>query len=50
MNDHHKCNRCDSRADVYAAGPYAGDWADYFCLDHIPFSYNVLDNLNKKGK
>ncbi len=36
---------CESVATVYAGGPYANDWADYYCNDHIPSGYRVWDNL-----
>lgn len=39
---------CERRADVYAGGPYANDWADYYCHDHIPAGFRVWDRLDKQ--
>jgi hypothetical protein len=36
---------CERVATVYAGGPYSGDWADYYCNDHIPSGYRVWDKL-----
>jgi hypothetical protein len=36
---------CERVATVYAGGPYSGDWADYYCNDHIPTGYRVWDKL-----
>lgn len=37
---------CDKHADVYAGGPYSGDWADYYCNNHIPQSFRVWDKID----
>lgn len=34
---------CGQPADVYAGGPTAGDWAAWYCLQHIPAGFTVWD-------
>lgn len=43
-----ECSACDKPANVYAGGPYAGDWANYYCQDHIPTGFTVWDRLGGK--
>jgi len=31
----HTCNLCDERGEFYVMGPSAGDWADYYCHEHL---------------
>lgn len=38
------CSVCKvATATVYAGGPKAGDWADYYCQSDIPTGFNVWD-------
>lgn len=39
------CSKCANKADVYAGGKYAGDWADYYCNDHIPNGFTIWDRF-----
>lgn len=40
--------RCGKAAEVYAGGRHAGDWADYYCVDHIPTGFHVFDDLRNR--
>lgn len=42
-----KCSKsdCERVANVYAGGPHSGDWADYYCNDHIPQGFRVWDRF-----
>lgn len=35
--------QCGESATVYAGGPYAGDWADNYCDQHIPQGFQVWE-------
>ena len=39
------CENCGAKATVYAMGPYAGDWAGYYCDLHIPTGFRVTDKI-----
>lgn len=34
---------CKEPAAVYAMGPYAGDWGDYYCQAHVPTDFTITE-------
>jgi len=38
-------SECGKVANVYAGLPYSGDWADYYCNDHIPTEARIWDKF-----
>ena len=39
---------CKQPADVYAMAPYAGDWAGYYCLTHVPTGFTITDYVGEE--
>jgi hypothetical protein len=39
------CIACKKKAEVYAGGRLSGDWADWYCIPHIPAGWDVFDRL-----
>jgi hypothetical protein len=39
------CEKCKNPADVYAMGKYSGDWGGYYCINDVPKSFMITDNL-----
>lgn len=40
---------CGRIATVYAGGPFAGDWAGYYCVDCVPHGFSVWHELGEEG-
>lgn len=41
------CNACKQRADVYAIDPCPDGWGDWYCHDHVPTTWWVVDTIQQ---
>jgi len=49
-----KCENCGVDAAVYAMDTCPSGWGGYYCLDHIPTKFQIVDiyqvrPINKEG-
>jgi len=43
-----RCTRgCTRTATVYAMGPGAGDWADWYHETHVPAGFTITDRIGQ---
>lgn len=38
---------CDKQADVYAIDPCPDGWGDWYCHDHTPTAWWVVDTIQR---
>jgi hypothetical protein len=42
--------QCSTLADVYAIDQCYGGWGDYYCHEHTPETWDVVDTIEKENK